>query len=79
MSHVARRSFWQNEAKRVDCAAARMTSAIQPQQGEGEAALDCIRGFPVGNGQDREVRRTAAKEAAGVVAGNGMLNGTILS
>src|SRR5580704_14912120 len=73
MSHVARGSFRQNEAKRVNRAAAvRVTRAIQPQQREGEAAFCGIRGFSVGNGKDSETRRPAAEKAADVAARDGM-------
>src|SRR5580704_4761004 len=66
-------SFWQNEAKRVNGAAAvRVTRAIQPQQCKREAAFHCVRGLPVGNSKHSEVRRTASEKAAGVIARNGM-------
>ena len=70
---MARRSFRQNKAKRVNRAAATRTArAVQPEQREGEAAFHRICGFPVRNGKDGEVRGTAAEEAAGIIAGNGM-------
>ncbi len=74
MSHVARFSFRENPAKRVDRAAAvRIAHAVQPQERKGEAVFHNVRGLSVWNGKDGEMRRTAAEKTTGVIAGNGML------
>src|SRR5580658_4620285 len=64
----------QNKAKRVNRATAiRVARTVQPEQGKGEAAFHGIRGLPVGNGKDREVRRTSAEKPTDIAAGNGIL------
>src|SRR5271165_1678464 len=71
---MASRSFRRNEAERVDGpAAVGVAREVQPQQREAEAAFHSVRGLSVGDGQDREMRRTAPEKAAGVVARDGML------
>ena|SRR5208282_152142 len=73
MSHVARCSFRQNKAKRVHRATAvRVAHEVQPQKRKGEAAFHGIRGLPVRNGKDSEVRGTAAEKAARIIARDGM-------
>src|ERR1700676_44783 len=73
MRHVASCTFRQNQEKLCDGAATSgVASAIQPQQRKRKAAFHSVRRFPVGNSKDSEVRRTTTKQAADVIAGNGM-------
>jgi hypothetical protein len=73
MGHVANCTFRQNQAKSADSAAmSRVARAVQPQQRKRKTAFHSVRRFPIGNGKDSEVRRTAAKKAADVVTGNGV-------
>src|SRR6266403_1014050 len=46
---------------------------LQPQQGEGEGIVRRVRCLSLGHSQYRDVRGTAAKNAAGVVAREGVL------
>src|SRR5271167_1185233 len=56
MSHVARCSFRENQANRVDRApAVRIALAVQPQQRKGEAVFHSLRGLSIRNDKDGEI------------------------
>jgi hypothetical protein len=67
-------TFWKNQTERRNGAAAhRLASAIEPQQRESKAIFHAIRTITLGHAEHGSVRRPTTKQAASIVAGEGML------